>query len=278
MRSKAPSPAILLLYIVLVGYLLISLYPLVWMLFYSFKNNQEIFVSNPFGFPGTLRWENYQKAWSQYDVVSYFFNSVIVTALTVVCTITLSLLFSYGTARIPWRFSKAARIYVVAGMFIPIQIILIPLLIMIREFRLANSYWSLIIPYTASQIPFASLVFFGFLRTLPTELEAAAAIDGAGSWRTFLWIIAPNVVAPIAAVTIFVFMFAWNEFLMALILISNESMKTLPLGLLKFEGRFHTDWGAMGAALVIASLPAIAVYLVLSDRVQKAFTSSGSIK
>lgn len=278
MRSKTISPAVLFLYIVLLGYLLVSLYPLVWMLFYSFKNNQEIFVSNPFGFPRTLRWENYQKAWSQYDVVSYFFNSVIVTALTVVCTITLSLLFSYGTARIPWRFSKAARIYVVAGMFIPIQIILIPLLIMIREFRLANSYWSLIIPYTASQIPFASLVFFGFLRTLPTELEAAAAIDGAGSWRTFLWIIAPNVAAPIAAVTIFVFMFAWNEFLMALILISNESMKTLPLGLLKFQGRFHTDWGAMGAALVIASLPAIAVYLVLSDRVQKAFTSSGSIK
>jgi raffinose/stachyose/melibiose transport system permease protein len=278
MKQKPMTAGSAMLYIFLVGYLAISLYPLIWMLFYSFKNNQEIFVSNPFGFPQTLRWENYEKAWSQYDVVSYFFNSVIITALTVVCTIGVSLLFSYGTARIPWRLSKVARTYVTAGMFIPIQIILIPLLIMIRELRLANSYWSLVAPYTASQIPFASLVFFGFLRTLPSEFEAAAAIDGAGSWRTFLSIIAPNVVAPIAAVTIFVFMFAWNEFLMALILISNESMKTLPLGLLKFQGRFHTDWGAMGAALVIASFPAILMYLLLSDRVQNAFTSAGSLK
>lgn len=265
-------------YLALTTYLLLSLYPLVWMLFYSLKDNQEIFVSNPFGIPRTVRWENYVTAWTEYDVVQYFFNSVVVTVAAVTLTIALALLFSYGTARIPWRGTRIARLYVTAGMFIPIQIILIPLLVMIRDFRLANSYWSLIVPYTASQIPFASLVFFGFLRTLPVELEAAAAIDGAGSWRTFLQIILPNVSAPIAAVTIFVFMFAWNEFTMALILISRESMKTLPLGLLQFQGAFHTDWGSMGAAMVIASLPAIAIYLVLSERVQRAFSTGGGLK
>lgn len=262
----------------LLAYLILSLYPLLWMLFYSLKDNQEIFVSNPFGFPNTLRWENYVKAWTEYDVVQYFFNSVIVTVATVTGTVTLALLFSYGTARIPWRLSGPARMYVTAGMFIPIQIILIPLLVMIRDLRLANSYWSLVIPYTASQIPFASLVFYGFLRTLPVELEAAAAIDGAGSWRTFLQVILPNVSAPIAAVTIFVFMFAWNEFTMALILISREAMKTLPLGLLQFQGAFHTEWGAMGAAMVIASLPAIVIYLLLSERVQRAFSTGGGLK
>lgn len=275
--KRFASPRVFL-YGALLIYLLISLYPLVWMLFYSLKDNREIFVSNPFGFPRQLRWENYVKAWTEYDVFQYFFNSVVVTALSVSATIVLALLFSYGTARIPWRLSGIARTYVTAGMFIPIQIILIPLLVMIREFRLANSYWSLIIPYTASQIPFASLVFFGFLKTLPVELEAAAAIDGAGSWRTFLQVILPNVAAPIAAVTIFVFMFAWNEFTMALILISEEAMKTLPLGLLKFQGAFHTDWGAMGAALVIASFPAILIYLILSERVQRAFSTGGGLK
>lgn len=268
----------LLMYLGLSVYLLISLYPLIWMLFYSLKNNQEIFVSNPFGFPRNFRIENYQKAWTEYDVVRYFINSVVVTSLAVVATITLSLLFAYGTARIPWRPTKIVRAYVTAGMFIPVQIILIPLLVMIREFRLANSYWSLVLPYAASQLPFASLVFYGFLRTLPKELESAAAIDGAGSWRTFLSIIMPNVVAPIAAVTIFIFMFAWNEFTMALILISDERMKTLPLGLLRFSGAFHTDWGAMGAALVIASLPAVVIYLILSERVQKAFSTGASLK
>lgn len=267
-----------LLFLILITYLVISLYPLVWMVFYSLKNNQEIFVSNPFGFPSEFRWENYRKAWTEYDVVRYTLNSAIVTVLAVLGTITVALLFAYGTARIPWRPSKFARAYVTAGMFIPVQIILIPLLVMIRQFRLANSYWSLVIPYVASQVPFASLVFYGFLKTLPAELEAAAAIDGAGSWRTFLSIILPNVVAPIAAVTIFVFMFAWNEFTMALILISDETMKTLPLGLLKFQGAFHTDWGAMGAALVIASVPAIAIYLALSERVQKAFATGAALK
>lgn len=278
MTVRPVHPVRSLAYAGLIAYLILSLYPLLWMLFYSLKDNQEIFVSNPFGFPRTIRWENYLKAWTEYDVVQYFFNSVIVTVAAVTATVALSLLFSYGTARIPWRLSGAARLYVTAGMFIPIQIILIPLLVMIRDFRLANSYWSLIVPYTASQIPFASLVFYGFLRTLPVELEAAAAIDGAGSWRTFLQVILPNVSAPIAAVTIFVFMFAWNEFTMALILISRESMKTLPLGLLQFQGAFHTEWGAMGAAMVIASLPAIAIYLLLSERVQRAFSTGGGLK
>ena len=278
-RLRRPiSVARVLIYVALTVYLVVSLYPLIWMLFYSLKDNQEIFVSNPFGVPRQPRWENYVKAWTEYDVVRYFLNSVVVTAVSVAATISLAVLFSYGTARIPWRFTKIARTYVTAGMFIPIQIILIPLLVMIREYRLANSYWSLIIPYTASQIPFSSLVFYGFMRTLPWELEAAAAIDGAGSWRTFLQIIVPNIAAPIAAVTIFVFMFAWNEFTMALILISDEARKTLPLGLLQFQGAFHTDWGAMGAALVIASLPAVVVYLFLSERVQQAFSTGGGLK
>ena len=258
-------------------YLLASLYPLVWMLFYSLKDNTEIFVSNPFGFPREIRWENYVRAWTEYDVVRYFFNSIVVTSATIAATILISLCFAYGTARIPWRLSRAARTYLTAGMFIPIQIILIPLLIMVREFRLANTYISLVVPYTASQLPFASLVFFGFLRTVPFELESAAAIDGAGSWRTFFSVIAPNVTAPIAAVTIFVFMAAWNEFTMALILISNQRMKTLPLGLLRFQGAFSTDWGAMGAALVIASIPAILAYLALSERVQRAM-ATGTLK
>lgn len=264
-----------MLYIILWTFVFLSLYPLVWMIFYSLKDNQELFVTNPLGPPRQPRWGNYVRAWQEYDVPRYFINSVVVTSTSVLGTLVFSLLFAYGTARIPWQFSNAMRLYVTMGMFIPIQIILIPLLVMVRDFRLANSYVSLIIPYIASQIPFASLVFFGYLRTLPHEFEAAAAIDGAGPLRTFGQIILPNVKAPIAAVTIFVFMFAWNEFTMALILISREVMKTLPLGLLRFQGAFHTDWGAMGAAMVIASIPAVVAYLILSERVQNAFASGG---
>ena len=114
------------------------------MLFYSLKNNDEIFVKNPFGFPTGMRIENYINAWNNYNIPSYFLNSMIVAFATVFLTISLSLMFSYATARMKWRFSNVARIYVMAGMFIPVQIILVPLVVLMQKFGLSNSLWSLI--------------------------------------------------------------------------------------------------------------------------------------
>lgn len=266
------------IYVFLAIYTAISIYPLVWMVFYSFKNNDEIFVKNPFGFPTTLRVENYINAWSNYNMPSYFLNSIIVSFATVFFTISLSLMFSYATARMKWRFSNIARIYVMAGMFIPVQIILVPLVILMQKFGLSNSLWSLIIPYTAFEFGFSSVVFYGFLRNIPFELEEAAAIDGANIYITFFKIIVPIVKPAIATMVTFIFLFSWNEFTMALILISKESLKTLPLGLITFQGQFSTDWGGMGAAMVIASIPTIIVYLLFNQEVEKALTVGSSVK
>lgn len=255
-----------------------SIYPLIWMLFYSFKNNSEIFVSNPFGPPTVLRFENYVNAWSQYDIPAYFLNSVLVAIATITFTLTLSLMFSYATARMKWRFSNVARLYLMTGMFIPVQIILVPLVIMMRNLGLTNTHWSLIVPYTAFQLGFSSFVFYGFMRSIPKELEQAAAIDGANIYTTFFRIIVPIVKPAIATMVIFIFLFSWNEFTMALILISKNSMKTLPLGLITFRGQFETDWGGMGAAMVIASIPTIAIYLMFSQQVEKALTVGSAIK
>lgn len=260
------------------SYGIFSLYPLVWMLFYSLKNNDEIFVSNPFGPPTTLRFENYAQALSQYNVPQYFVNSLIVSTITVVLTIIVALMFSYATARMRWKLSGVARIYVSIGMFIPVQAILIPLAIIVRDLNLTNKYASLILPYTAFNLAFSSMVFYGFLRGLPQELEEAACIDGANIFRTFWSIIIPTVKPAIATMVIFTFLQAWNEFPIALVMISKETMKTLPLGLLFFQGQFTTDWGAMGATMVIASLPTVLVYTLFSNQVEKAMTISGAVK
>jgi len=119
--------------------------------------------------------------------------------------------------------------------------------------------------------------FHSFLRGIPFELEEAANIDGAGTFRTFVEIIVPIVKPAIATVSIFVFLSSWNEFTMALILISEDRLKTLPLGLLNFQGAFNTDWGAMGAALMISSLPTILFYLFFSNQVEKAMGVSGAV-
>lgn len=260
------------------SYGIFSLYPLIWMLFYSLKNNDEIFVNNPFGPPTNFRVENYVAAWSQYNVPKYFLNSLFVSAVTVVFTITIALMFSYATARMRWKLSGVARIYVSIGMFIPVQAILIPLAIIVRDLDLTNKYMSLVLPYTAFNLAFSSMVFYGFLRGLPEELEEAACIDGANIFRTFFSIIIPTVKPAIATMVIFTFLQAWNEFPIALVLISKETMKTLPLGLLFFQGQFTTDWGAMGATMVIASLPTVVVYTLFSNQVEKAMTISGAVK
>lgn len=260
-------------------YAAFSLYPLIWMLFYSFKNNNEIFVTNPFGFPKVLRFENYVNAWSKYDVPMYFFNSIIVSIVTVALTISAALLFSYATSRMEWRGKGIARIYIAMGMFIPVQAILIPVVKVVQGMNLMNTRWSLILPYTAINLAFATMVYYGFFTGLPKELEEAACIDGANIFQTFFKIIVPLVRPATATLVIYIFLTAWNEFILANVLVgSSQNLKTLPLGVLFFQGQFTTDWGGMGATMVIASLPAVIVYILFSDRVENAMTIGGAVK
>lgn len=259
-------------------YAMISIYPIIWMVFYSLKSNEEIFFTNPFGIPKHFRFENYITALSQFNVPSYFLNSIIVSFCTVVGTIVLAVLFSYSTARMEWRFKNVAKIYMMLGMFIPVQVVMIPLAILIRDLHLANTRAALIIPYIAFNLSFSTMVFYGFMRSIPNELEEAAYIDGASVYRAFISIILPMLKPIIATVSIFVFLNSWNEFSMALILVSNEKLKTLPLGLLFFQGQFTTNWGAMGAAMFMSSIPTILMYLLFSEKVENALTVGGAVK
>jgi raffinose/stachyose/melibiose transport system permease protein len=271
-RSRPGLPIFLWLYA------LVSVYPLLWMIFYSFKNNNEIFVTNPFGPPTKLRFENYKAAWSNYDVPVYFMNSLLVAIVTVLGALLLAVMFSYAAARLRWRFSKLAHTYILIGMFIPIQVIMIPLAILVRDLNLANTYGALMVPYIAFNISFASMVFYGFFRSIPIEMEESACIDGASIYRTFFSIMLPIIKPALATMVIFIFLNSWNEFTMAVILITKESLKTLPLGLLFFQGQFTTDWGAMGAAMTIASLPTVLIYILFSEQVENALTVGSAVK
>lgn len=255
-----------------------SLYPVIWLLFYSFKNNSEIFVTNPFGFPKVLHLENYAKAWSQYNVPLYFSNSLIISIITVILTIILALLFSYATARMQWRGKNVAKIYMSLGMFIPIQAILIPVAKLVNGLGLDSTRWGVILVYSAINLSFASLVYYGNLKSLPVELEEAACMDGANIFICFLKIIVPLVKPATATLVIYTFLNAWNEFNLANVLVIEEKLKTLPLGLLFLQGAFTTDWGAMGATMVIASLPTILLYCIFSKQVENAMTIGGAVK
>lgn len=259
-------------------YFIISLYPLIYMLFFSLKNNDEIFYTNPLGIPQKLRFDNYLKAITQFDIATYFKNSVIVSVISIVFILVFSLMFAYAAARLEWRLKGATYSYLLLGLFIPTQVILIPLAVLMRDIGIANSYGALIVPYIAFNLSFSSLIFYGFFRTIPVEIEESAYMDGANIYRIFLQIMLPLVKPAVATVTIFAFLSVWNEFPLALILITDQSLKTLPTGLLSFSGQFSTDWGPMGAAMVMSSIPMIVLYLFMGDQVEKALTVGSAVK
>ncbi len=260
-------------------YSAISLYPLIWMMSNSLKTNEEIFVTNPFGFPSSFVFENYVSALNQYNVPLYFFNSVFVSVFTVVLTISFALLFSYATTRMRWKGKVFTRNLVALGLFIPVQAILIPITKVIQGIGLFGTRFSLILPYTAINLAFATMVYYGFFKSIPIEMEEAACIDGANVYQTFFKIIIPCVKPATVTLVIYIFLNAWNEFLLANVLVGTvNNLKTLPLGILFFQGQFSTNYGAMAATMTIASIPAVVVYCLFSEQVERAMTIGGAVK
>ena len=169
--------------------------------------------------------------------------------------------------------------YIGLGMFIPIQAIMIPVVKVVQSFGLLGTRWSMIFPYVAMNLAFATMVYYGFFKGIPMELEEAACMDGATIYQTFLRIICPLVRPATVTLVIYIFLSSWNEFLLANVLVGSiDKLKTLPLGVLFFQGQFTTDWGGMGATMVIASLPAVIVYALFSEQVEKAMTIGGAVK
>ncbi|MCY9660679.1 carbohydrate ABC transporter permease [Paenibacillus chondroitinus] len=260
------------------AYFVISVYPLIWMVSYSLKNNDEIFVTNPFGLPTHFRYENYVNAWNKFSVPTYITNSMIVSTITTIGVVLFAVMFAYAIARLRWKFRETVRIYMIIGMFIPIQVIIIPLAIIVKDFHLTNTYGALLIPYIAFGLPFASMVFYGFLRGIPQELEESACMDGASIYLTFFRIMLPILTPAVATIVILQFMGTWNEFFLASILITKEELMTLPIGLIYFQGLHATDWGGMGAVMTIASLPMVVLYLIFTEQVESALTVSSAVK
>ncbi len=257
---------------------IISLYPFFYLIFYSLKTNNEIFFTNPFGVPLNPQFSNYIRAVQTFNVVGYFKSSIIVSILSIVGIFVLVLPFAYSTTRMTWKLKGSVTTYITLGLFIPIQVIIIPLSILVRDLHLNNTYFALVVPYTAFNLAFSSMILSTSFRSIPKEMEESAFIDGAGIYRTFVKIILPLTKPAIATTLIFAFLNVWNEYTVASILISKDTLKTLPIGLSSFVGQHSTDWGAMGACLVMASIPTIIIYLVFSEQVEKALTVGGAVK
>jgi raffinose/stachyose/melibiose transport system permease protein len=256
---------------------IIQIYPLVWLLLFSFKNNTDIFGGNILGLPHIWQFSNYSTAIMSGNVGIYFLNSTIVTIATIVVSSILITTTSYAIVRMKWKFSQATLTIFLLGMMIPIHAALLPLFVILKNLRILDSYLALIIPYIAFALPMGIFILTGFLYSIPRDLEEAACIDGCNIYQILLKIIMPLLKPGLATVAIFTYLSTWNELMFANTFINSDSLKTITVGILSLAGQYTTDWGPIGAGLMIATVPTLIIYILLSDQVQKSLIV-GAIK
>ena len=264
-----------LIYIFLAFWLVVNLFPLYWMFTFSLKTNPEIYGKNVVGLPQEWHWEFYKTAMERVDMIKLFANSIVVAVITIVITIVVALMATYALTRLPWRGRKLMNSFFMLGLTIPLHAALVPLYKSIKLVGLFDTMWALIIPYAAFSLAMAILISTGFMGEIPKDLDEAACIDGCGVWGTFVRIIVPLMTPALATIGIYTFLQCWNEFLFASTYTS--SFKTIPVGVQQFFGQHTTDWGVVGAALVIATFPTLLIYVFLSRKIQESFMA-GAIK
>lgn len=265
------------IYILLVIWALINLFPVYWMFTFSLKTNEEIFGKNLIGLPWEWRWSNYVSAWHTGNMPRYFVNSVIVSVSAIALVIIASMMATYAITRLVWKGSSQTNAFFMLGLTIPIHASIVPVFITLRDLHMLNSHFSLIFPYAAFSLAMGILICTGFMVEIPKELDEAARIDGCGPWKTFGVVIIPLMKPALATIAIYTFLQCWNELMFANVFISDSKYKTLPVGIQALSGQYTTEWGPIGAALVIATFPMLLVYIFMSKRIQESFVV-GAVK
>lgn len=264
-------------YIALIAVAVIQIFPLYWLITFSLKSNVEIFGDNVIGLPQHWRFENYAEALTKSSLIRYFFNSVFYSAVTVLVAGLLSAMAAYAIARMYWKKRNTVFTIFSVGIMIPAQAALLPLFQLLDKIGLKGGYLGLLIPYIAGAIPMSVMILTGFYKGIPKEIEEAACIDGCGLWRCFFSIITPIVKPALATASIFTFLGTWNELMLANTFVDKDVYRTLPVGIMSFAGQYSTDWGLIGAGMVIATLPTILIYFLLSNQVQESLVA-GAVK
>ncbi|GAB3068829.1 carbohydrate ABC transporter permease [Virgibacillus ainsalahensis] len=254
------------------------LYPIFWMFLGSFKSNAEIY-RNPWGFPETFNWQNFADAWSNYNIDTSVFNSLIVTVVGAILTLVLAIPTAYAIERLKFRGSNFLFTLYVSAMMIPMVLGWIPLFFLLMEMNLLDNIIGLAIVYAISQLPFTIFVLTSFISTIPKSLEESAAIDGLSPYGVLWKVITPLSMSGIITVTIMNAIQFWNEYFMALIFLQTSENYTLALAIdfISSEAQYTNAWGTLFASLVIAIVPVIILYAIFQRRIAQGMTE-GAIK
>ncbi len=256
----------------LIGWALLTTLPLAWAVLSSFKSDTEI-LTDPWGLPSSLRFENWARAWGEAHIGRYFLNSAIVVTGALVLTMLFGSMAAYVLARYQFRGRRIVYFAFVGGMMFPVFLALVPLFFVVRNLGLLGTLGGLIFVYAAYSLPFTVFFLTAFFRTLPTSVAEAAMVDGCGHFRLFFRVMLPMARPGLVSVGIFNFLFQWNQYVLPIVLMQGEGAErkwVLAQGLtaLAVNEGYRGDFSGLFAGMTIAMLPVLIGYLAFHRQVQ----------
>lgn len=252
--------------------LLLALFPLGVALLTAFKADAEL-ARGAFRLPEVWRWQNFADAWTQGRFSDYFRSSIIVTSAVVAISTVLATMTGYAFGRLHFWGRGALLVLFMLGIMVPQEALIIPLYHNLRALGLWDTYWALILPQVGMSLSFGTFWMAGFFAEAPQELADAAAVDGAGGFQTLARVLLPVVQPGLVAMVVLFTIWTWNDFLLALVLVAREELRTLPLGLAFFQGRYTTNVPLVAAAAMIVALPTVLVYLLFQRQFIRGVTA-----
>lgn len=266
MRTKKSTRAAQ--YVALAAYLVFLAFPFLWLISTAFKPARELGSLHPTWVPEDPTLENFRQAFDEQPLLQAAGNSLIAALSASLIAVVIATPMAYVMARHRNRVSKAATGWVVISQAFPFVLIIIPLFLILKNLHLINSLLGLIMVYVVWSLPFALWMLVGYVRAVPTELEEAAAVDGASKVRTFVSVVAPLLAPGIVATAMFAFITAWNEFFFALVLLKTPEKQTLPVILNRFIGTEGVaDLGPLAAAAFLATIPSLVIFAIIQKRI-----------
>ena len=276
-KNKQPvRVSTVLIYVFFCFMMVLYLAPIGWIAMTSVKDRASIYKS-PFGWPTEFHWENYTAAWTGGKLGIAMLNSLFVCGITLILTIVIGSMAAFAIARLRWKLSGAAMVYILIGMMIPVHCVLIPLFVRFANIGLNNNLWGLIIPYLTFSLPTCVFIMSGFFRSIPNELLESACMDGCTIYQIFFKICFPLARTGLFVTGLMTFIGNWNELLLALVFVSDANKKTLPVALTKFVTPYQTNYDKMFPAIMIAIIPTIVVYCLFSNQIVDGITT-GAVK
>jgi ABC-type glycerol-3-phosphate transport system permease component len=277
LQARPFKPWTAAIFVILVCLAILFLAPTIGVLLSSIKTTRDIALGELWSLPPTLYLGNFKEVLGNPSVHGYLVNTFLVAIPATIASITLGVLAGYVFAKLPFRGSGVLFLAVVAGMFFPPQVILIPLFRLFNAAGLIDTLWPLILIHTAMGIPICTLLMRNFFATVPNALRETAIVDGANEWQVLTRIALPLSLPALAVLATLQFTWIWNDFLWPLIFTKSDEKRTIMLGIVNMKGQYSVAWGVQGAMSLIASLPTLIVFLFFQRYFIKGMTM-GAVK